>query len=600
MKPTLGTYTDPPGQARIDLPRLLETKLLLQAGSGFGKSWALRRILEQTYAGVQQIVVDPEGEFSTLRERDGYVLAAVNGGDVVAHPRTAGLLARRLVELKVSAVLDISELKKPERRRFVRLFLEELMGLPRAMWTPLLVALDEAHEFAPEKDESESLSAVIDLATRGRKRGYSLLAATQRIGKFSKDAAAELHNKLIGFTSLDIDVKRAAFELGMTPTQALAELRTCEPGDFFAIGPALTPTIRRLRVGDVATTHPRPGTRKLQTPPKPTAEIIAVLPKLADLPKEAEQEQKTLEDLRRELAGVRRELTIAKRAQPTAPPARPSKDEVLAAEARGIARGVALAAKEVKAIMPGLRQDIIGSIRSRSADMIGDAEGALTGLLACVSNAAQGHIAAVPENPERRVFSSLPEGHASGSEPGNTRAARLHRQIDGTAASNGDRPPVQQRVLDALAELEQIGAEQPAREMVAFMAGYSHLQSTGFVKAMGGLRTAGLIDYPPHGGTVALTDAGRAAATQPERPRTAEELQERVVSMLGGATARILRPLLAAYPKALDRSEVASAAGYGHLQSTGFVKAMGKLRTLGFIDYPDRGSVVAKPVLFLQ
>lgn len=107
--------------------------------------------------------------------------------------------------------------------------------------------------------------------------------------------------------------------------------------------------------------------------------------------------------------------------------------------------------------------------------------------------------------------------------PEGARASPLHRQIDGAAASNGDRPPVQQRVLDALAELEQIGAEQPAREMVAFMAGYSHLQSTGFVKAMGGLRTAELIDYPPHGGTVALTDAGRAAATQPERPRTADE-----------------------------------------------------------------------------
>lgn len=211
MKPVLGTFSDPPGQARIDLPRLLETKLLLQAGSGFGKSWALRRILEQTAGEVQQLVVDPEGEFSTLRERHGYVLAAVTGGDVVAHPRTAGLLARRLVEMKVSAVLDISELKKPERRRFVRLFLEELMGLPRAMWTPLLVAIDEAHEFAPEKDESESLGAVVDLATRGRKRGFSMLAATQRIGKFSKDAAAELHNKLVGFTSLDIDVKRAAF-----------------------------------------------------------------------------------------------------------------------------------------------------------------------------------------------------------------------------------------------------------------------------------------------------------------------------------------------------------------------------------------------------
>jgi hypothetical protein len=32
----------------------------------------------------------------------------------------------------------------------------------------------------------------------------------------------------------------------------------------------------------------------------------------------------------------------------------------------------------------------------------------------------------------------------------------------------------------------------------------------------------------------------------------------------------------------------------------GFANAIGRLRTLGFIGYPDRGSVAAKPVLFLE
>jgi hypothetical protein len=166
-------------------------------------------------------------------------------------------------------------------------------------------------------------------------------------------------------------------------------------------------------------------------------------------------------------------------------------------------------------------------------------------------------------------------------------------------AGVGDRAPVEQRILNALAELEQLGARRPARELVAFLAGYSHLQSKGFVNAVSALRTQGLIDYPD-AGTCAITEAGRTRAEPPARPRSPEELQARVIGMLGGASGRILAPLIQAYPAPMKRADVAAAAGYGHLQSKGFVNAISRLRTLGFVDYPDSGSIVAMPVLFLE
>ena len=43
-----------------------------------------RRLLEQTYARVPQIVIDVEGEFHTLREKFDYVLAGQKGGDCPA------------------------------------------------------------------------------------------------------------------------------------------------------------------------------------------------------------------------------------------------------------------------------------------------------------------------------------------------------------------------------------------------------------------------------------------------------------------------------------------------------------------------------------
>jgi hypothetical protein len=82
----------------VDLDRLVASRMLIQANSGGGKSRAIRQLLEETHGRVQHLVLDPEGEFATLRERFDYVLAGKEG-DVQATPKTAKLLCRRLVEL---------------------------------------------------------------------------------------------------------------------------------------------------------------------------------------------------------------------------------------------------------------------------------------------------------------------------------------------------------------------------------------------------------------------------------------------------------------------------------------------------------------------
>src|SRR5436309_8076276 len=101
----------------LDLPTLLDTRLLVQANSGGGKSWLLRRLLEQSHSKVRQIVIDLEGEFATLRERYDYVLAGKEG-DTPADPKSAGLLAQRLLELNVSAIIDLYDLHYQDRKHF--------------------------------------------------------------------------------------------------------------------------------------------------------------------------------------------------------------------------------------------------------------------------------------------------------------------------------------------------------------------------------------------------------------------------------------------------------------------------------------------------
>lgn len=307
-KPSLAPGID------LDVHRLVDTRLLVQSNSGGGKSWALRRILEQTANHVQQIILDTEGEFSSLRAQFDYVICAASGADAIAAPKTATLLARRLRESRVSAIIDLFDMKMQDRRRFVRLFLEELIDAPKQHWYPAMVVVDEAHLFCPEKGEAESASAVIDLASRGRKRGLCAVLATQRLSKLHKDAAAELLNKMVGRTGLDVDVKRASDELGMTYKDGLPALRNLDPGEFFVFGPALTKTVIKIHVGPVVTKHPRIGERAM-APPEPSDKIKKILADLGDLPRDAEAEARTLAELRSELAAVKQELKKAQNQQ---------------------------------------------------------------------------------------------------------------------------------------------------------------------------------------------------------------------------------------------------------------------------------------------
>lgn len=288
------------GDFSADLEKLVDTRLLIQANSGGGKSFAIRKLIEETHGKVQQIILDIEGDFSSLREKYDFILAG-KGGDIAADPKSADLLCRKVLELNSDLIVDLYELKQHDRISFVNNFLEGMINAPKNLWHPVLVVLDEAHIFAPEKGNSHSLGAVIDIATRGRKRGFCIVLATQRLSKLHKDAAAECNNKLIGRTGLDIDLKRAGDELGLKDNSVLRHL---QPGDFYAYGPAFISGVNTVHIGEVSTKHPQAGKRGFKHVPQPTRKVKALLKQLEDIPKEAEaeiQDKQSLEKKVKEL-----------------------------------------------------------------------------------------------------------------------------------------------------------------------------------------------------------------------------------------------------------------------------------------------------------
>ena len=239
----------------IDIEELLATRLLVQGNSGSGKSHLLRRLLEESAGLVQQIVIDPEGDFVTLAEQFGHVVvdgAALSDGEVAS-------VAARVRQHRASVVLALDGLEVDGQMRCAARFLSALFDAPREQWYPAMVVVDEAQLFAPAaagevSDDARrvSLAAMTNLMCRGRKRGLAGVIATQRLAKLAKNVAAEASNFLMGRTFLDIDMARAADLLGMERRQA-EQIRDLDRGHFLGLGPAVSRRPVAVRIGSVRT-----------------------------------------------------------------------------------------------------------------------------------------------------------------------------------------------------------------------------------------------------------------------------------------------------------------------------------------------------------
>ncbi|MEO7170658.1 MAG: DUF87 domain-containing protein [Sphingomonas sp.] len=239
----------------VDLEELLATRLLVQGNSGSGKSHLLRRLLEGSAGLVQQVVIDPEGDFVSLADAFGHI--AIDAADYSL--TELGRLAMRVREHRASVVLNLEGLEVDGQMRAAAAFLAALFDAPREHWYPVLTVVDEAQLFAPaaagevaEDARRTSLAAMTNLMCRGRKRGLAGVIATQRLAKLAKNVAAEASNFLMGRTFLDIDMARAADLLGMERRQA-DTIRDLARGEFLALGPAITRRPISVRIGEVKT-----------------------------------------------------------------------------------------------------------------------------------------------------------------------------------------------------------------------------------------------------------------------------------------------------------------------------------------------------------
>jgi hypothetical protein len=180
------------------------------------------RLVEQLHhAGQQVVLVDPKGDQWGLRSAaDGkapglpFVILGGERADVPLEVGAGEVVAKLVVEERVSVVLDLSLFRKHEVATFMTAFMENLYRLKakEIYRTPVMLVVDEADAVAPQKPqkgEERMLGAAEDIVRRGGQRGIGCVLVSQRSAVLNKNV--------------------------LTQAQILVVLRTIAPQDLAAM-----------------------------------------------------------------------------------------------------------------------------------------------------------------------------------------------------------------------------------------------------------------------------------------------------------------------------------------------------------------------------
>lgn len=578
------------GDKQVLLDVLCTSHALVQGASGSGKSYLIRVLAEQSCSQIQTIIIDPEGEYHTLREKYPFVLVG-EGGETPASTKTAELLARRLVEVGASAICDLYALEREDQEEWVRLFLTALMKLPRDQWKPMLVIIDEAHLFVPEKGEGSagSTRAVEDFCSRARKHGIGIILATQRITKVSNNAAGNLQNYFIGRTFIQVDRERAAKVMGVPNRQAEKEaffndLKVLKPGQFWILGVAVSVDRALVHVQQAETTHPKAGAIATHKPVAPD-QIRAMLPQLADLPKEAEKAEADIEALRMELATVNTLLAKA------------SYDLNLSVNENMLLRS------ELENQKPTVLLLNVNGIRERLEKF--DAEVAfenkieevcreLRSSFRALSEGIEADLQAVEEVPAPLPRPGTVEADIGRIEAGLLKSKQKIEELTANLITAHDKLSGPQRdYLMHLAKFASIGRHSPSMAWIAAAMGTT-ARARGFEENTRALRNKGYIETGD--GEVRLTAQGRAFVGHVQ-PLKGHELLNGVHSVLSGPQWAYLELLINLRRKPLTLERLAEQFNTT-VRARGFEENIRFLRNNEMI-VTTSGAVVAADWLFV-
>lgn len=559
---------------------------------GAGKSNLAAVMAEQMHdAGLPFIVIDPVGAWYGLRssgdgKSPGLSIPIFGGrrGDIPIERTSGAELADVVVDERLSAVIDVSEFSEGDKIRFLIDFAERLY---RRNEQPLHLFLEEADDYCPQRpmrEQARLLRAWENIVRRGRARGLGMTMITQRSAALNKNVLTQVETLFVLRTTSPQDRKAIGGWVDFHgENKALLEtLPSLASGEAWVWSPTFLGITKRIRV-DRRRTYDSGATPTTAEGRAPATLADIDVPALRQ--RFAVQIEKAKADdpkeLRREIAELKRQVAAAERTMPAAMPAERVEVPVLSDEQAALLHDLSGRLCDVK----GDFADATMVLESVEKDV-----NALRAVIAAATSArAIATACPVPARPEtRRAVARMAEHAAKAANNGHKPTASL---------PDGPLTGPEQRILDAIAWLEDIGVAEPEQTAVAFLADYTY-GAGSFNNPRGRLRARGFVDYLPQN-RIRLTDEGRPYTNHPDVPLTVAQMHEHVLGRLPGPEQRVLRPLLDAYPNKMSNEDLAHAAGYTPGAGS-FNNPRGRLRSLGLIEYPEPGFAVARGILFLE
>lgn len=583
--------------------------------------------------GQQVVIIDPTDVWWGLKsskdgKKAGYPVIVL-GGRMQDLPLGAGdgnTIADFVVDSGPSLVLSLRHFESDaEKRRFITDFARRIYHRKgqQADPSPVMIVVDEASLVVPQRvmgEDAKMVGAIQRWVRQGRSSGIGVNLIDARPATVNKDVLAGVEMLITHRITSPQDRKAltAWIEQHDTEGQAAAfldSLASLEKGDAWFWSPGWLNVFEKVHVRERRTFDssytPKAGEQRIAPTKVAEIDLDEIRGKLGASIEKAKSEDP--KELRKRITELEKQAAQAGTISGTRvrEMLKEHEAEVVARERSTIAQQVRHAVREDrKRRAVGIRT-LVAAARNAERDLAAQVNH-LNNAVA-VRDSARGALEAIqagleelekePDIPaDSEIIGAAHVKPYQGapidlrrSRPMPPNATVLGRRTEYRASDENGVSGVEQRILDTLKGLEDLGITPADKDTVAALVGY-HPNAKSYANALGASRTAGRITYP-QGGTVALTDAGRAIATASLQVSSRDELHQVWYQKLGNIAQRILQPLVEAYPDARPAADIAQEAGY-HPNAKSFANMKGRLRTLGLIDYPAPGMMAATKILF--
>ncbi len=556
-----------------------------------GKSYLGRRLAEQLLkASLQVVIVDPKGDHWGIRSSvdgkgPGFPVIILGGehGDVMLEPGAGEVIAKLVVEERVSALIDLSEFRKHEVATFMAAFMENLYRLKaREQYrTPMMLMIDEADAVAPQKPqkgEERMLGAAEDIVRRGGQRGIGCTMITQRSASINKNVLTQIQ-VLIALRTIapqDLAALDAWIDVHGTPEErktlmeSLPAMPTGEAWVWSPGWPTAEGIFDRIKVLPIETfdsgATPKPGEKRIEPRNLADVDLEALQRQMAATIEKAKADDPR--ELRRQITALRAELAK----KPAAASADPKALE--RARAEGYREGWGAAMDSIRAVagFSGILKaatDVAGTIGEirRRAD------------LAKGPKASPAAHREVPVAPSVALPTHVYERPRPVSDPPARRTP---------AEPPGDRlAPGELKILTACAQYPDRGC---TRDQLTVLTGYKRSSRDTYLQR---LQARGFIQAGP---SILATAEGIAAlgpSFEP-LPPSGTELLMHWRGRLPEGERKILDVLVDAYPGSLQREALDEATGYRRSSRDTYVQ---RLRSRRLVEVVSRGELRASEEL---